>query len=356
MIGSQVILLIVSCLGPLIGMDERYELNWISNYREARSRSKELNIPILINISGSNCIYCKKMNSTTLRNSEVVGVLQGNFIALNLDAIRDRDIVKALGVRLLPTFIIADPQGNVISNVEGLSSAEEFKTFLSNGLDKIYSNFDSSALLAEAIINSGEGNLEKAKKILERIIKREPLSVSGKKAEALLGEFEKNRSFLANSLLNSDNKIKDLKAPGSLVSRSLKNKGQSVVLTNDLLEKMLEERKSGRLIMAHDLAQQIKLIAPGTTAENDAQRVIDDSMADPQAVKQLVEAQSDKLANLLFQSAEIAIKQGQPQQAVYYLERISQIFPGSKYANSAQTRLAQIQGPPSAIRNIQTTP
>jgi Tfp pilus assembly protein PilF len=44
--------------------------------------------------------------------------------------------------------------------------------------------------------------------------------------------------------------------------------------------------------------------------------------------------------------ADAALKQGQPQQAVSYLERVVQALPNSRHAETAQARLAQIQGQP----------
>jgi len=348
--------LIIVDFYPVQTVDEKNEIEWLTSYRESRKQSKDFNIPILIEVTGNNCFYCKKMNLTTLNNPTVVNLINKNFISLKIDSTKDREIAMSLGVRLLPTFIIADPHGSVISSIEGFSPAEEFKLFIINSLAKFSNDYDSSSLLAEATIASGKGDVEKAKVVLHRIIKREPLTITGKKAEALLAELEQNMNLQTGNPVISETKLNNTSVPGILVSRSLKNVPEPSSLTNKLLEQMQSERSSGHLIIAHDLAQQIKLIAPGTLAENNAQRVIDDSLADPQALKQLVEAQSDRLANLLFQSAETAIKRRQPQQAVYYLERVLQVFPSSKYANIAQIRLAQIQGPPAVRLNVQTNP
>ncbi len=45
--------------------------------------------------------------------------------------------------------------------------------------------------------------------------------------------------------------------------------------------------------------------------------------------------------------ADAWLKRGQPQQAVYYLERVVQTLPGTRHAETAQTRLAQLQGQPA---------
>ena len=45
--------------------------------------------------------------------------------------------------------------------------------------------------------------------------------------------------------------------------------------------------------------------------------------------------------------AENCLKNGQPQQAVFYLRRVVRAFPNSRHAEVAQTRLSQIQGGPT---------
>ena len=51
------------------------------------------------------------------------------------------------------------------------------------------------------------------------------------------------------------------------------------------------------------------------------------------------------MINMKLTLAETWLKKGQPQQAVFYLERIVQSFPNTRNADIAQVRLAQIQGP-----------
>jgi hypothetical protein len=58
------------------------------------------------------------------------------------------------------------------------------------------------------------------------------------------------------------------------------------------------------------------------------------------------EQAAERLAGLYLNLADAWISQGKPQQGVYYLEKVTITFPGSRYAEVAKVRLAQIQGPP----------
>lgn len=330
-------------------------VNWLSNYREARQQSKGRGMPILINVSGPNCIYCKKMDTTTLTDPETISIMKSYFITLKLDAGRNRELVTGLGVRLLPTFIIADPDGKVLSSIEGYSASQSFISFMRDALETMPNVLESSKILAEAMRATGLGEIDKAKSLLKIIIDKEPQSLSGKKASNLLSELNMHKQNESEILSSANESKKTLNAPGALASRSTNTEEKSS-LTVELLSRMISDRKSGKMASAHEIAEQIKAIAPGTNAEADAQRVIDDILADSQAMKQLVDVQSDRLAGLLFQAAEAALKQGQPQQAIYYLDRVSLVFPNSRLSSMAQIRLAQIQGPPPTKLPLQPIP
>ena len=66
----------------------------------------------------------------------------------------------------------------------------------------------------------------------------------------------------------------------------------------------------------------------------------------PELTKQACDQMGDRLSVLYLSMAETWLKKGQPQQAVFYLERVVQTFPSSRHAELAQVRLTQIQGAP----------
>jgi hypothetical protein len=66
----------------------------------------------------------------------------------------------------------------------------------------------------------------------------------------------------------------------------------------------------------------------------------------PDRMQKVCDGLPDVLSLVYLATAETKIKQGEPQQAIFLLERILQAFPNSKHAEMAQVRLSQIQGPP----------
>jgi thioredoxin-related protein len=318
---------------------------WVDGYREARREAKVKNLPILIDVGGPNCTYCRQMDATTLSHPAVVEMINSRFVPLKLDGSRERELVNGLGVRVYPTIIIADPQGQVLASAEGYVSRDKFQNLMAGALAKLVSPEKLEAMFAEASNATGEGEIAKAKQILKRIVAEGDASPVSKRAANLLAELEgRNEPAVAKEEPSPAERPMG-GAPGALASRPITREGADG-WSAELLGRVLSDRKAGRAVRAHDLAEQIKVLAPGSAIEADAQRVIDDIVRDPELLKQVVEAQSDRLATLLLQAAESCLMQGQPQQAVYFLERVMQAFPTTRHAMTAQTRLAQIQGPP----------
>ncbi len=67
----------------------------------------------------------------------------------------------------------------------------------------------------------------------------------------------------------------------------------------------------------------------------------------PDRLQKICDNLPEVLGQVYLMTAEVKVKQGEPQQAVFFLERVMQAFPHSKHAEMAQVRLSQLQGPPS---------
>ena len=69
--------------------------------------------------------------------------------------------------------------------------------------------------------------------------------------------------------------------------------------------------------------------------------------AQPERLQRICDGLPEVAGQVYLTMAEVKLKQGDPQQAVFFLERLLQAFPSSKHADMAQVRLSQIQGPPA---------
>jgi hypothetical protein len=67
----------------------------------------------------------------------------------------------------------------------------------------------------------------------------------------------------------------------------------------------------------------------------------------PERLQLICDNLPEVLGQIYLMTAEMKLKQSEPQQAVFFLERVMQAFPHSRHAEMAQVRLSQLQGPPA---------
>ena len=63
----------------------------------------------------------------------------------------------------------------------------------------------------------------------------------------------------------------------------------------------------------------------------------------------------DRLCTLYLALADTWLKKGQPQQAIFYLERVAQGFPNTRHAEEAQVRLSRLRGSPGKRAGTKST-
>jgi thioredoxin-like negative regulator of GroEL len=113
---------LVLMLAPLSGRGE--EVAWRSDYAAARQEANRANRPMLIEFSTRRCVWCRKLEGTTLRDPRIVRRLNADFVPLHVDAGRDTFLPEALNIRSFPTLVLAGPDGRVLQVLEGYQDAE----------------------------------------------------------------------------------------------------------------------------------------------------------------------------------------------------------------------------------------
>ena len=77
----------------------------------------------------------------------------------------------------------------------------------------------------------------------------------------------------------------------------------------------------------------------------EASRLARQIREDVECLQQLCDSLTQRHASVYLALAEAKLRQGHPQQAIFYLERLIQAFPNTRFAEMAQVRLSRIQGP-----------
>jgi outer membrane protein assembly factor BamD (BamD/ComL family) len=80
---------------------------------------------------------------------------------------------------------------------------------------------------------------------------------------------------------------------------------------------------------------------------NEASQLLADVKGNPELMKAACDQAGERLGGYYLALADSYLKKGQPQQAIYYLERIVQLFPDTKYAETAQAKLTSLRGLPT---------
>lgn len=80
----------------------------------------------------------KKMRKKVFTDEEVGNLLNENFICLDVDVEMDADgpkIMQDYGVKIYPTMIIMDTEGNVLNKIAGYQSKEQLMSFVSSSIE-----------------------------------------------------------------------------------------------------------------------------------------------------------------------------------------------------------------------------
>lgn len=79
------------------------------------------------------CTPCKWMDKTTFRDENVVGLINGNYVALKMDIEDDEGALlkHQYSVKMLPTILIFNSDGKMVDRVEKTLSSESMVNLLS---------------------------------------------------------------------------------------------------------------------------------------------------------------------------------------------------------------------------------
>jgi thioredoxin-related protein len=143
---------------------------------------------------------------------------------------------------------------------------------------------------------------------------------------------------------------KGLNALITLASRNETTEQTRSRQAQDLLVQARDDYRKQQYLACLDRCE-ILINSYGDLAESvDAGQMAAEIKKNPEWTKLACIQLGDRLCLLYMNLAENYLIKGEPQQAIYYLERIQQTAPNSRHADLAQARLTQLQGMPTPRR------
>ncbi len=379
----------VACLWLLSAAGARaQEVAWRQDYSAARQEAATKGRPLVIDFGTENCVYCKLLDARTFRDPEIVRLLNERCVPLKVDAQRHPTLANALHIQNYPTLVFASPEGKILGYQEGFVEAPALKEHLDKALAAVAPKAPAPeaakpeaakpaapewmarelqdaaracdaadyrralALLKHVLAEGEEGPVRtQARRKLQEIEQKAGSQCSRARELADRGQHGEAVEVL-NDLARSYPGTLAAREGGQLLatlaSRRVSRPSSGEAKAQGLLAQAREDYRARQYLSCLDRCEALLSGFADTEEASEAGRLAAEIKANPEWTKQACEQLADRLGALYLAQAEGWLKKGQPQQAVFYFERVVQAFPNSRHAEVAQGRLLQLRGPRKA--------
>ena len=96
------------------------DLDWEKSWDSAFTRAKSEGKPVLVSFEAEWCVWCKKLDSTTYRDTAVMSLIADSLVPLTLDVDgTGSELSDEHGVQSLPTVLVFSPNGEEKGRING---------------------------------------------------------------------------------------------------------------------------------------------------------------------------------------------------------------------------------------------
>jgi tetratricopeptide (TPR) repeat protein len=346
------------------------EIQWRRDYNEARREATEKGKPLLLDFGTENCFWCKKLDATTFRESDIVSAVNERFIPLKIDAQRSVALAEALRIQSYPTLILAAPDGKILGTLEGFLDAPRLQDHLQRALASLsnpewmtrdyleatkaiaVSDYSRAVALLKSITQDGKDRpvQVKASQLLQdleqqaagQLVRAKQLDDKGQTTEAMHKLSELLRLYAGTqAAVEGGQLLTALSAKPEIKSQVRQQRAR------ELLTQAREDYRTQQYLCCLDRCELLAASYADLPEGMEALQLAAEIKENPEWLQRACDSLTNRLSGLYLALAESLIKKGQPQQATLYLERVVKSFPGTRDADTAQVRLANIQGRPT---------
>ncbi|HHE37256.1 MAG TPA: DUF255 domain-containing protein [Candidatus Cloacimonetes bacterium] len=116
-----------ACSSEKVNIKEQDDNIWLTNLEKAQEKAKAMDVPILVNFTGSDwCQWCFKIRDEIFSKEEFLNYAKDNLVLLKLDFPRNipqsevvknynRTLMEKYKIRGFPTILVLDAEGEVLS-------------------------------------------------------------------------------------------------------------------------------------------------------------------------------------------------------------------------------------------------
>ncbi len=345
------------------------EIKWFTDYNLARQEASDKGKPLLIDFGTENCVWCKQLDLRTFKDAGVAGTLNDRFVAVKIDANRNRALTEALHIQSFPTLVFASSDGHILGYQEGFIEAPKMKDQLQRALAAVTAPEWMTRDFEEANKAFTEGRYSRALSLLQNIVedgKERPIQNKARKMLRQVDELATNQLARARMLADKgmNNEASDAVTElirtysgtqaaregntllTSINKRTENNDPLRVKRARDLLTQAKDDFRSQQFLCSLDRCELLIASYSELPEAGEANQLAADIKANSEWARQAADQMSDRLCILYLSLADNHLKRGQPQQAIYYLELVNKTAPSSRHAETATNRMAQLQGQP----------
>jgi len=111
------------------------DIAWNDTYEQAQAKAKKESKPMLVIITSEQCRWCRKLESTTLSDDEIVSKINSRFIPVHVT--RDKSVYpKNLTAKMVPMSYFLDSTGKILYSMPGYWPVEDYQSILDDALRK----------------------------------------------------------------------------------------------------------------------------------------------------------------------------------------------------------------------------